>query len=527
MKRPNIVLFLAEDLDYEGLNCYDAVATGYTGLIHAGNSYAGETEVPTQEMLTPTIDTMAGNGAMFESYYCASPICTPARYSVLTGRFPERSPELIQEAGGKPATIWFNTPIMPGETLLPKQLKQSGYHTAIFGKWHNYPTEVYNQIYDQYTSFPDTATWDDPEAQKAVRRGYQMAADYLRGETFGWDVAERIYYENPEIIYPYELSCQNIDWVVEGAVSFIREQREEEQPFFAYVAVSLPHSRYNGERFSNANLRSSPAGLLEDIPSVMSTREEIRARVKAAGLPDDACEGLWLDEAVKAIHKAVCEIGKEQETCFIFTTDHPTAGKGSCHLGRIPLIFYWPGTIEALPPQRQLLSEVDLTPTILEMAGCPLAPDTVLDGRSFWNLLRRQPFRERESVMMEVVNSRAIVKDGFKYIANRLPGRSIEEVNLFLARELHSANRFSHPPMDEETAWKTVGWFAIPERDYMFWNLDRLFPDYFDKDQLYDLRSDPLEQHNLAEKPHYKAILKEMQEEMKRQLANMPNPFSV
>ena len=131
MKRPNIVLFLAEDLDYEGLNCYDAAATGYTGLIHAGNSYAGETEVPTQGMLTPTIDTMAGNGAMFESYYCASPICTPARYSVLTGRFPERSPELIQEAGGKPATIWFNTPIMPGETLLPKQLKQSGYHTAI------------------------------------------------------------------------------------------------------------------------------------------------------------------------------------------------------------------------------------------------------------------------------------------------------------------------------------------------------------------------------------------------------------
>lgn len=105
MKQPNIVLFLAEDLDYDGLNCYNAAATGYTGLVRAGNPYAVENEAPVTGMLTPTIDKMAREGAMFEQYYCASPLCTPARYSVLTGRFPERSPELVQESGGKPATI--------------------------------------------------------------------------------------------------------------------------------------------------------------------------------------------------------------------------------------------------------------------------------------------------------------------------------------------------------------------------------------------------------------------------------------
>lgn len=416
---------------------------------------------------------------------------------------------------------------MPEEVTLPRELKRAGYHTAIFGKWHNYPTEVYNKIYDLYTSFPDTLTWENPEAREAVQKGYQMAVECLRDGNFGWDVADRIYYENPEIIYPYELSCQNIDWVVEGAVFFIRRQQKQEQPFFTYVAVSLPHSRYSGERFLNANRRSSPAGLLEEIPSVMSDREQICARIKAAGLPNDACEGLWLDEAVNAIYKSVCEIGKERETCFIFTTDHPTAGKGSCHLGKIPLIFYWPGTIPPLPPQNQLLSEVDLTPTILEMAESPTPSKNIYDGRSFWGILTGSSCPARDSIMMEVVNSRVIVRDGFKYIANRLPGRSVEEIDTFLKREVHSANRFSHPQMDEETAWKTVGWFAIPERDYMFWKLDQLFPDYFDKDQLYDLRTDPLEQHTLAANPKYGFILKSMQEELKRQLAKMPNPFFV
>ena len=171
MKHPNIVLFLAEDLDFEGLNCYNAEATGYTGLIRAQNPFAAATQKPSGRLLTPTIDSLAGDGVMFDNYYCTSPICTPARYTVMTGRLPERSKEHRELFGNGPSTVWFNSAIYPEETLLPKMLKTAGYQTAVFGKWHNFPLPVRNELHRRYHSFPPEATWEDPDARKGVQEG--------------------------------------------------------------------------------------------------------------------------------------------------------------------------------------------------------------------------------------------------------------------------------------------------------------------------------------------------------------------
>ena len=216
MKHPNIVLFLAEDLDFEGLNCYNPETTGYTGLIRARNPFASSTQKPTGRLLTPAIDSMAGDGVMFTNYYCTSPICTPARYTVMTGRFPERSPEHGELFGNGPSTVWFNSPVCPGETLIPKALKTAGYQTAIFGKWHNYPLPVRNELNRLYHAFPEEASWEDPEVKKRVHEGYQYAVDYLKNNDYGWDTVDRIYYENPEPYLPVSISSHNIDWVIEG-----------------------------------------------------------------------------------------------------------------------------------------------------------------------------------------------------------------------------------------------------------------------------------------------------------------------
>lgn len=505
MKKPNIVLFVAEDLDFEGVNCYDPAATGYSGLIQARNRYASEYFQPVRSMLTPTIDYLSGDGAQFTNYYCAAPVCTPSRYTIMTGRFPERSREFVEKNQGAPATIWFNTPVCPGETLLPKALKDAGYETAIFGKWHNYPSEAGQELRRLYYGFPEDSTWADPAAREAVAAGQKFACEYLTRPEFGWDVAERIYYDNPEPYLPTELSSHNIDWVAEGAVNYLRGRAQSDKPFFAYVAVSIPHSRYSGRRFAEANPLSSAGGLLEEPPRVMASREQIRARVRAAGLPDSACEGLWLDEAVKAVYQAACAAAPEEETLFIFTTDHPTGGKGSVHLGRIPLIFHWPGRISPMPPQNCLLSEADLAPTILELAGCPVPAEMAQDGRSFAGLLLGNASAGRDSILMELVNSRAVVARGFKYIANRLPDDG------------------------EKTRkdWQSVGWLAQnpTNKESVWWHLDDCFPCYFDGDELYDLEADPLEQHNLAGRPEYRSILSGLQEELRRQLAALPHPF--
>lgn len=507
MKYPNIVLFLAEDLDFEGLNCYNAEMTGYTGLIRAGNPFATSSQKPSGRLLTPTIDSLAGDGLMFTNYYCTSPICTPARYTIMTGRLPERSPEHTDLFGDGPSTVWFNSPVCPQETLLPKALKTKGYQTAFFGKWHNFPLSARTELDRLYHSFPDEASWEDEEARKGVQAGYQYAVDYLKNNDYGWDTVDRLYYENPEPYLPASLSSHNIDWVIEGADAYIRSRKHRAEPFFACIAVSIPHSRYSGKRFREANPLSSPAGLLDKTPCIMPSRQQIRERIQTAGMDESACEGLWLDEAVKAIRKAVDAADAAEDTCLIFTTDHPTAGKGSCNLGKIPLILFWPGHLEGGRILPQLLSETDLASTILELAGCIVPPDMHLDGNSFAGLLQPQfsDWTPRSNVIMENVNSRAIIRDGYKYIANRLPGRNVRETELC----------------------GCCGWLAdqIGGHDGMWWNLDRLFPAYFDADQLYDIEKDPMEQHNLVSDPKKKEILSSMQKALAKELCKLPHPF--
>ena len=518
-KRPDIVVFVAEDLDYEGINCFDANMTGYSGLRKTGDNEFPNVPRESRKLLTPTIDSLARDGVMFNNYYCVSAICTPARYSLLTGRYPERSPELCRfMPEGTQANIWFESGIDKNESNIAKSLQSEGYHTGIFGKWHNFPIDLDFSIKDLVYegSQPD----DDPNSpvvKEKIDKGYKMAVDHLK-EGLGWDHADRIYFNNPEPIKPSILSSQNIDWIVEGAVDFIESHKDSETPLFTYIAVTLPHSRYNGQRFKNAHPLASPAGLLDKAPDIMPSRENIMERIHAAGLADSAAEGLWLDEGVNAVISALKRAGRAENTCFVFTTDHPSAGKGTCHLGRIPLIITWPGMIKAGQINSTLLSQTDLASTILGLAGCVTPGDMKQDGRSFENLLLPQNeksmcdnsrYIKRDSVMLEVVNSRAVISGKWKYIANRLP----REDNY------------------TENDLKAVGWYARKTwlrenlQSHVRWDADKLFPSYFEKDQLYDIEADPLEQNNLAGIDKYQDILIAMKEKLGRELSGMPHIF--
>jgi hypothetical protein len=132
-----------------------------------------------------------------------------------------------------------------------------------------------------------------------------------------------------------------------------------------------------------------------------------------------------------------------------------------------------------------------------------------LDGSSFKSLLNGQtPRKDRENVLLEVVNSRGIVSGPWKYIANRLPESLKATVNLTKA-----------------------GWFGSNYydnkrfREQVSHQVDKLFPHYFEEDQLYDLEVDPCEQHNLAANPSYNSILDEMKEILREELGKLPHPF--
>ncbi len=506
-EKPNIVLFVAEDLDYEGLNCYDAAQTGYTGVIQAGNPNFPEAYT-VDRLLTPTIDNLAASGFKSSNYYCVSAICTPSRYAILTGRYPERNPHFCQMyPTNAQANIFFNIGLERDETNLPKTLQAHGYTTGIAGKWHNYPQEVKLRLVDMYQQIPLDADPRDPGIRSAIQAWYQIASDYLK-DGFGWDTVDRVYFDNPEPFHPQAISGHNLEWIIEGAINFLEENRESEKPFFLYIPVTTPHSRYKADIFSSDPLGTA-AGMLDEVPDVFKSRLEIMRAVEQAELPNYAREGYWLDEGVRAVLEKLDEIGASEDTCFIFTTDHPTAGKETCHLGRIPLIARWPGRIQPGLESKSLIAETDLAPTILEIAGCEIPEDMRQDGMSFKALLTGEVSPvTREEVLMEVVNSRGIVSNQWKYIANRLPEA------LKATADLPKAGWFGSNYYDNTRF-----------REAVSHQVDKLFPHYFDKDQLYDLEADPCEQNNLAANPTYAPILAEMREKLRVELETLPHPF--
>jgi len=505
-KRPNIVVFVAEDLDFEGLNCYNPAETGYSGISKAGNGYASE-RYEVSKLLTPTIDALARDGVLFNNYYCTSAICTPARYTLLTGKLPERSKEFCENTPpGTQANIWFNTSISATELNLAKVLKKEGYRTGIVGKWHNWRKDGTSIAqYSYHGNAPDADPFD-PVVKKKIETGYAMAVDELKAG-YGFDFVDRIYFNNPEPIKPTVLNSQNIDWIVEGALNFLDQQKDSEQPFFLYVAITLPHGRYSGARFMLSNPLSSPAGLLPEAPGIMPSRKSIIERVRAAGIDDYGFEGLWLDDSVNAILKRLETIRKRDDTCFVFTTDHPTAGKGTTHLGRIPCIIQAPWAENTSRVCNALLSQTDLAPTLLDLAGLEIPAEMLLDAKSFAPLVvgeTRDETQGRRRVLLEVCNSRAVVAGGWKYIANRLPSDG-------------SCASGSIP---------TSGWHATDSVNIIsHWGAAELFPAYFDADQLYDLRADPLEQQNVAATPACREKLDEMKAILREELNKLPHVF--
>ena len=320
---------------------------------------------------------------------------------------------------------------------------------------------------------------------------------------------EATWSDNPEPFHPKALGSHNLEWIIEGALSFLEQNRNSTDPFFLYVPVTTPHSRYRGNIFDQSDPLATPAGMLEQAPEVMMPREEIVQTVADAGLPAHAREGLWLDEGFNAVLRKLRGIGREENTCVIFTTDHPTAAKETCHLGRIPFMVRWPGKITPGTESQALLAQTDLSPTILDIANCDIPADMHLDGQSFKPLLLGETSEShRGNVLLEVVNSRAIVSGPWKTIANRWP---------------------DYLPAIADI--KKTGWFGATTydnkciRDSVPYQADRLWPSYFRADQLYNIETDPCEQRDLSEDPAYAETLTGMRQKLQVELAKLPHVF--
>ena len=339
---PNIVIIFADDLGYGDLGVY-----GH----------------PTIQ--TPRLDEMASEGMKFTQFYAAAPICTPSRAALLTGRLPVRS-----GMAGKGGVLFPESALgIPAEEVtIAEALKERGYATAAIGKWHlgHRPGFLPTQNgFDTYFGIPYSNDMD------RVARG-------TREEIFGspeyesWNVP--LMRDNDIIERPADQGTITKRFT-EEAVTFIRTHREE--PFFVYLAHSLPHvPLFRSEAFEGVSRR----GLYGDVIAE-------------------------IDWSVGQIMDVLEENGLAENTLVFFTSDNGPwlaygthggsagllrGGKGMTWEGgmREPAIAWWPGTISPGEVTGAITTTMDLFPTALEMAGIEPPSDRIIDGRSLVSLLK-------------------------------------------------------------------------------------------------------------------------------------------
>jgi arylsulfatase A-like enzyme len=459
--------------------------------------------------------------------HVASPICTPSRYNVLTGNYASRARNAwftsrTKEEGQ--SVVEFNTHIVKDDITVQRLLQKAGYMTGMVGK--NHVVEV-----DGLKRFPNfDASAKDPANAAQLKANHDHVCQALR-ET-GFDYVDRVYHNNPDFLGLREVAVQNMDWITEGGVNFIRENHEK--PFFLYFATTVPHGPSQAPRSWNADPHVSPVGYLDDdkLPKVQPSRDTIPVRLKEAGLPvnNDTANMLWLDDAVGALIKELEATGELDNTIFFFFSDHGQRAKGTVYQGGVhdPCIVWKKGGFPAGSESDALTHITDFAPTMLDMAGVDYS-DVTFDGKTFLPYLNGGPSDENRVLYFELGYARGIRKGNWKYMAIRYPAAvenmTMEERQKVLD-EWNAERRRKHLRIVTEDATKPFSHLTpIPGGGDAERKSTGSYPGYFDRDQLYDLSADPKEQKNLANDPVYKEKLEEMQGELRRILDTLPGEF--
>jgi arylsulfatase A-like enzyme len=541
VKKPNVIFFIADDM--------------YPWMFN--NIKAGRTKDGKPRNLTPAIDRLAKEGVWLENLAVVSPVCTPSRYNSQTGNYASRAinkefTDFTEENDGQTVIQW-NSFIVPGKNkTIGNYFQNMGYKTGFVGK--NHVVESLAQIGED--AKPDLKA--DPREEK-VKSGLEYRFNELEKDirNSGYDYADKLYHDNPNWLGIRALAYQNMDWIAEGGVEFIDKYKDE--PFFLYIATTLPHGPLDPEHSWLSDRRITSKGILDKAPEVFPESNEqlskedlikiaedpglepslrliasLKNRIKKAGLEGTERENiLWLDDAVMRLFNELEKTGELDNTIFVFFNDHGQSSKGSLYEGGVnSQAFIWKkGGFKVGDKLSSIVSNVDFLPTLIDLAGGD-SKKLKFDGVSFADALEGKPYKERSSVYHELGYARAIVKDGFKYYAIRYPEWALkktpsERKQMLLdynnMRESFGEHAISHDPSLPFGQLEMVpGGGGAEHNAYV--NM----PNFTDPDQFYDLKNDPKEEYNLINDPKYADKIRELKEELKKKyLEKLPGKFKI
>lgn len=360
-KKPNILFILSDDQGAWALGC------------------AGNTEIH-----TPHLDALAARGARLENFFCVSPVCSPARASLMTGEIPSRHGVHDYLAGVEtgPEAVDY----LQGQALFTDALADAGYRLGLSGKWHLGANDVPRKGFSHWFALEGGGSPYDSSVMYRFDGGTshrEQVTEYLT------------------------------DAITRDAVGFVDEASQESEPFFLAVNYTAPHKPWKGqhppgfeELYSDCEFVSCPQEAMHPwTPTVEGVPVGGEADVRAALVGYFAAVSA-MDAGIGQILRRLEELGIRDNTLVVFSSDngfncghHGIWGKGNGTFPqnvydssvKVPAIFALPGRVQQGLVLTELLSAYDVAATVLELAGLDSRPFERGPGQSFAELLRSLP----------------------------------------------------------------------------------------------------------------------------------------
>jgi arylsulfatase A-like enzyme len=395
-KKPNILFILADNIGYGDLGVY------------GGGELRGAP--------TPRLDQLAAESLRL-TQFLVEPGCTPSRAALMTGRYSIRSGLSLVAVAGSPISLPAT------EITMAEMLRDAGYATAMFGKWH-LGAQPYslpqNKGFDEFYGIPPNDTWD---AFLVIPQGRQTKTLEIPLDK-GPQIVEATRGEPLRTVKPYTAEVRrDIDWeLVDRGVDFMERQRAVGKPFFLYLPISRTH-----------------------FPNLPSKRFEGASRIGPFG--DSLMEG---DAIVGKMLDALKELGLEQDTLVVFASDNgpqgevvrefggdmPDMGSPGPYRGelgdasegsiRTAALIRWPGQIRPRSSYA-MFSIMDFFPTLARLAGGKVPADRPIDGVDQTDLLLGTSDTGRRDALLTFVGPELVAvrwKQFRTYFADLTPGRS-------------------------------------------------------------------------------------------------------
>jgi arylsulfatase A len=343
--KPNVIVLLADDLGYSGLQCFGSD-------LHE----------------TPHLDKMAADGMKFTSAYSACTVCSPTRASVMTGKYPARLHLTDFISGQKRPFSKLNVPdwtmrLEHSETTIAEYLKRNGYSSAHIGKWHLHGR-------------------NDPAEFGPTGRGFDVSIGKPKS---------RGYFIDQKLVDSGKVKSGYVtDHLTDAAVRVIN--RWKDKPFFLYFAYNTPHTPIQGKNeLVDYYRKKIKPGMRHNNPTyaamVHSLDDSVGRVIKAveqAGIADRTL--IWFISDNGGLSQKY-----NKPTGFI--DNHPVRrGKGSAYEGgiRVPMIVHWPGVTKPGSVSDEPVCTIDILPTVLEITDSRprIAGEYPFDGQSLAPIFR-------------------------------------------------------------------------------------------------------------------------------------------